>query len=140
MGVAGDGGFSMTAMEIETAVREGIDLTLLVLSNGLQGTIAMHQARQLGRLSAVDIGPIDVAALARSLGAGGVTVTHEADLASAIDAAHRARGVNVVDVRVDPEIVAPGARLSELLAGQSDSARQTGPSGNAYSANDAGAI
>ena len=50
--VVGDGGMLMTGQELETAVRYGIDITVIVLSNGLYGTIAMHQARRFGRCQA----------------------------------------------------------------------------------------
>lgn len=117
VGLAGDGGFTMSAMELETAVREEVDVMIVVLRNGLQGTIAMHQARSQGRLSGVDIAPLDVGMLAQSLGANGMTVTSVDELADAFDTAHRSPGVNVVDVVVDPEIISPNTTMTQLLAG-----------------------
>jgi len=52
LAAVGDGAFLMNSQEIETAVREGVDVTYVVFRNGLQGTIAMHQARSRGRLDA----------------------------------------------------------------------------------------
>ncbi len=116
VGLAGDGGFLMSGQEVETAVRYGLDVTLVVFRNGLHGTIAMHQARDVGRLTGVDIGAVDVAGFARSLGANAVTVETEADLIPALKEAYEGRGPQVVDVIVDSEIISPDLRLSQLLA------------------------
>lgn len=45
VGIVGDGGFLMTGFELETAVRYGLDVTVVVFRNGMHGTIAMHQTR-----------------------------------------------------------------------------------------------
>ncbi len=115
VGVAGDGGFSMSAMELETAVREGVDITMVVFRNGYQGTIAMHQGRHTGRLAGVKIGEMDLAGLARSLGAGGIRVETEAELKPAFTEALEVKGPVLVEVLTDPEVLSPGARLSQLL-------------------------
>jgi acetolactate synthase-1/2/3 large subunit len=115
VGVCGDGGFTMTALEVETAVREGLDVTIVVLRNGLQGTIAMHQARETGRLAGVRIGAIDLAALARSLGADGITVTREEELEPALRQALATSGPVVVDVVTDPDVISPSTTLAALL-------------------------
>jgi acetolactate synthase-1/2/3 large subunit len=115
IGVAGDGGFSMSAMELETAVREGVDITMVVFRNGYQGTIAMHQGRRTGHLAGVKIGDMDLAGLARSLGAGGIRVDTESDLRSAFTEALNVKGPVLVEVLTDPEVLSPGTRLSQLL-------------------------
>ncbi|MDQ4127653.1 MAG: thiamine pyrophosphate-dependent enzyme, partial [Actinomycetota bacterium] len=112
--VAGDGGFLMTGQEIETAVRYGAGITVVVFRNGLHGTIAMHQARDLGRTAGVEIGDVDLAAYARSLGAEGHTVRDPEDLIPALQAALASDTVSLLDVVTDPDIISPSARLSEL--------------------------
>jgi acetolactate synthase-1/2/3 large subunit len=114
--VCGDGGFLMTGHELETAVRYGLDLLVIVMRNGLYGTIAMHQAREFGRVSGVDIGPVDLAAFARSLGAHGLTVDHPNDLDGKIKEAVGMSGVRVVDICTDPDLISPEGRLSSLIA------------------------
>ncbi|MGH9044700.1 MAG: thiamine pyrophosphate-dependent enzyme [Acidimicrobiales bacterium] len=114
--VAGDGGFLMTGQELETAVRLGVNMVAVVMRNGLYGTIAMHQARSFGELAGVGIGDVDVARYASSLGAFGIRVNKRELLADALREALRAPGPAVVDVLVDPEAVAPGVRLSALIA------------------------
>jgi len=112
--VAGDGGFMMSGMEIETAVREGVRLTVLVFRNGLYGTIAMHQAREMGRTAGIEIGSVDIAKLAESLGATGIAVRDEAELRAALDRAAASDGVTVLDIETDPDLITPTARLSEI--------------------------
>ena len=112
--LCGDGGFLMTGQEIETAVRYGIGITVVVFRNGLHGTIAMHQARDVGRTAGSDIGPVDLAGFARSLGAEGFTVADPDDLEPALRDAVAHEGVSLVDVATDPDLISPTARLSEL--------------------------
>jgi acetolactate synthase I/II/III large subunit len=112
----GDGGFLMTGQEMETAVRYGAPLTVIVFRNGLQGTIAMHQKRHLGRMSGVEIGEVDLAAYARSLGAEGHTVRDPDELVPALQAASASEAVSLVDVVTDPDVISPTTRLSELAA------------------------
>lgn len=114
LGVAGDGGFLMTGTEIETAVRLGVPIKLLVLQNGLYGTIAMHQARSGNDLSGIDIGAVDLARFSRALGAHAITV----DDASAVEDAARALfahdGPAVLIVKTAPDVILPGKTLSGM--------------------------
>lgn len=112
----GDGGFLMTGQEMETAVRYGAPITVIVFRNGLQGTIAMHQKRDLGRTAGIEIGDVDLAGYARSLGAEGHTVRDPDELAPALQAALASDAVSLLDVVTDPDIISPTARLSELTA------------------------
>ncbi|MFE3457244.1 thiamine pyrophosphate-dependent enzyme [Nocardiopsis aegyptia] len=115
--VAGDGGAMMTGQELETAVREGAPITVVVFQNGLYGTIAMHQARELGRIAGTRIsGPLDLAGFARSLGARGATAHTRAELEKALVEAVDADLPTLVDVRTDPDVISPSATLSDLLS------------------------
>lgn len=116
VGVCGDGGFLMSGQELETAVRYGLDLLVVVMRNGLYGTIAMHQARTFGRTSGVDIGPVDLAAFARSLGAFGTTVRTQDELIPELRRTLEMPGVRLIDIQVDPELISPSGRLAELLS------------------------
>ncbi len=111
----GDGGFLMTGQEIETAVRYGAPIVVVVFRNGLHGTIAMHQAREIGRTAGADIGEVDLAGYARSLGATGYTVRDPGDLQPALREAVASETVALLDVVTDPDLINPSARLSELM-------------------------
>lgn len=113
--LAGDGGFLMTGQELETAVRSGAPVLVVVFQNGLYGTIAMHQARENGRPAAVDIGDVDVAGYARALGADAIEVTDAGGLDAAFATAAAFDRPRVVVVRTDRDVLSPVATLSGLL-------------------------
>jgi acetolactate synthase-1/2/3 large subunit len=81
----------------------------------MHGTIAMHQARELGRTAGVEIGEVDLASYARSLGATGYAVHDPDDLVPALEEALASETVALLDVVTDPDIISPSARLSELV-------------------------
>ncbi len=113
--VAGDGGFLMTGQEIETAVRCQAPILIVVFRNGMHGTIAMHQIRQLGRTAGTDIGEVDLAGYARSLGATGYTVRDAESLEPTLAEALNSNAVALVDVVTNPDRISPSTNLSTLL-------------------------
>ncbi|WP_433869794.1 thiamine pyrophosphate-dependent enzyme [Saccharopolyspora sp. CA-218241] len=115
LAMVGDGGALMTGQEVETAVRLGAPIVVVVFQNGLYGTIAMHQAKAGFPLSAVDIGGVDFAGWARSLGAAGYTVASRAELEPSIRAALAADRPAVLDVRTDPDVLTADTRLADFL-------------------------
>ena len=111
----GDGGFLMTANEIEVAVRHHAAITVLAFRNGLYGTIAMHQATAFARTAGTDIGEVDIAGFARSLGAEAIIVESNDDLDEAFEKAAASDRVTVLDLICDPDLITPTSRLSDLL-------------------------
>jgi len=100
----GDGGFMMTGMELETAVRERTPFVALVYDNQQFGTIKMHQVHDYPSESVgTTLGPVDVAGLARSLGAVGIAVRDDAEFPAAFTEALAAERPAVLHLRVDPE-------------------------------------
>ena len=107
---SGDGGFLMTGVELETAVRESLPIVSIVYDNRQYGTIRMHQERDHpGPRLGTDLGPVDFAGLARSLGAAGFSVDDEAAFPDAFRAALDAGRPAVIHVLVDPEQLFVGA-------------------------------
>jgi len=117
LAVAGDGGFLMTAIELETAARLGAGIKVLVLQNGLYGTIAMHQARAGFSTSASHIDTVDLAGLARALGVHALECSEESQLADAATELWQHDGPAVMVVRTDPDVIAPGISLAALAGG-----------------------
>jgi acetolactate synthase-1/2/3 large subunit len=102
--LVGDGGFLMTGLEVETAVREKIPIVVLVYDNSQYGTIRMHQEREHpGRPIATALGPVDFAALARALGAEGITVRDEQEFSPLLASALQSDRPTVFHLHVDPE-------------------------------------
>ena len=115
--VAGDGDFLMTGQELATAVQEDLPVVVLVVDNGMYGTIRMHQERHFpGRVTATDLVNPDFAAYARAFGAHGATVERTEDVAAALDEALGAGRPALVHLRVDPEALTPRQTLSEIRA------------------------
>ncbi|MEX2625422.1 MAG: thiamine pyrophosphate-dependent enzyme [Ilumatobacteraceae bacterium] len=103
--VAGDGGFGQYAMELTTAVRHGMDLTVVLLDNSELGKISKEQrAGHLDVWQTAMVNP-DFAELARLCGAFSVTVEEPADLDDAMGAALAHHGPSLVHVHADVALV-----------------------------------
>jgi acetolactate synthase-1/2/3 large subunit len=112
---AGDGCFQMTGQELATAVQYDLAITVIVVNNGMYGTIRMHQERRYpGRVIGTELRNPDFAMLARAYGAHGQVVTRTEDFPAALDRAGRADGPALIELRTSPEAITPSARLSEL--------------------------
>ena len=99
--VMGDGGFLMSAHELETAVRLRVPLVCMIWTDGSYGLIEMHQERRFGHVTGTRFGNPDFASLARSFGAEGMRVEKASELAPALERALRVDGPVVVDVSID---------------------------------------
>jgi len=112
---AGDGCFLMNGQELATAVQYELPIVILVLDNGMYGTIRMHQERDYpGRVSGTELRNPDFAALARAYGATGETVETTADFGPALERALAAPGPSLIAIKVDPEAITPQATLSGI--------------------------
>ena len=115
--VAGDGDFLMSAQELAAAVQERTPIVVLLVDNGMYGTIRMHQERQFpGRVVGTDLVNPDFVALAESCGAYAERVDRTADFADAFERALAAGRPALLQLRVDPEAITPSATLSEIRA------------------------
>ena len=100
--LVGDGGLGMTMAELETAVRVGARVVVVVFDNERYGTIRMWQERRgTGVGVASELGPVDFAAIARACGARGVRVERDADFEPALRAALVADRATVIQVALD---------------------------------------
>ena len=80
---AGDGDFLMNGQEFATAVQYGLPIVVVLIDNGLYGTIRMHQEREFpGRVIASALRNPDFAAYARAFGGHGETVEETAEFPS----------------------------------------------------------
>ncbi|MDN6134001.1 MAG: thiamine pyrophosphate-dependent enzyme, partial [Brevibacterium sp.] len=101
MAVVGDGGFMMNSQEMETAVRLGLDLVVLVLEDSSYGMIRWKQAVDGLPDYGLTFGNPEFVAYAESYGATGRRLTNVADMQEALESAFRAGGVHLVVVPVD---------------------------------------
>ena len=110
--VAGDGDFLMYPQELATAAQYGARLLVLIVNNGMYGTIRMHQERRFpGRVSGTDLAGPDFVALAQSFGAHAERVDTTEAFAPALGRALAASGSAVLELRVDPDQITPDKHL-----------------------------
>lgn len=112
---AGDGCFLMNGQEFATAVQYELPIIVIVVNNGMYGTIRMHQERDYpGRISATELKNPDFAALAKAYGGHGETVTSTDDFAPAFERAWESGKPAIIELQVDPEAITPAKTLSAI--------------------------
>jgi acetolactate synthase-1/2/3 large subunit len=97
----GDGGFLYSSMELETAVRLKLNMTVFILRDGGYNMVAFQQQLLYGRVSGVKFGNPDFVKYAESLGAVGMRVDKPEGLETVMKKALETPGVVIVDVPVD---------------------------------------
>ena len=114
---AGDGCFQMTGQEFGTAVQYGLPVIVILVNNGMWGTIRMHQERSYpGRVSASDLVNPDFAKLAEAYGGHGEVVARTEDFPAAFERARSAGRPALIELRLDPEAITATQTLSEIRA------------------------
>ncbi len=99
--ITGDGGFMMNSQELETAVRLGLDLIVVVFNDNALGMIrAKQMASGLGDFGVGFQNP-DLVGYAESFGARGHRLDDPSQFRTLLDDAAAAGGVHVVDVPID---------------------------------------
>jgi acetolactate synthase I/II/III large subunit len=112
---AGDGCFLMTAQELATAALHHLAPVVIVVNNGMYGTIRMHQeANHPGRAHATDLANPDFALLAQSYGAWAEVVERTDDFAAAFERALAAGRLALLELRIDPEAITTRTTLSAI--------------------------
>jgi acetolactate synthase-1/2/3 large subunit len=106
--VTGDGDFLMNGQELATAVAHGARPLVLVVDNGMYGTIRAHQQRAYpGRFTGTTLVNPDFAAYSRAFGGFGEKVTRTDDFPAALERALGATGPALLHLVVDPDVLAP---------------------------------
>jgi len=116
---AGDGDFLMNGQEFATAVQYDLPIIVIVVNNGIYGTIRMHQEREYpGRVVATELKNPDFAALARAYGGHGEIVEKTEDFAPAFERARKSGKPAIIEIRLDPEAITPARTLSDIREGR----------------------
>jgi acetolactate synthase-1/2/3 large subunit len=112
---AGDGCFLMNGQEFATAVQYNLPIVVIVIDNGMYGTIRMHQEREYpGRVSATLLNSPDFAALARGFGGHGETVIKTDEFVPAFERAVASGKPAIVHVKIDREAITPATTLTAI--------------------------
>jgi acetolactate synthase-1/2/3 large subunit len=101
LAVCGDGGFMMNSQEMETAVRLGLNLVVLILEDSAYGMIRWKQAVDEFPDWGLTFGNPDFVRYAESYGATGHRVKRTHDLVPTLEAAFKDTGVHLVTVPID---------------------------------------
>ena len=121
--ISGDGGFNMMLGELETSRRAGCGLTVIVVNNAASGYVkALQHAMMGGRYQSADLKEMDYAAIARTMGCGGIRVEDPEALSPALRQGMEERDrPTVIDVVVtrDPSQMLPAVdnRTVEIKQG-----------------------
>ncbi|MFW5426782.1 MAG: acetolactate synthase large subunit [Methylophagaceae bacterium] len=99
--VCGDGGFMMNSQEMETAVRLGLDMVVIILNDSAYGMIKWKQEGMGFNNFGLDYQNPDFVKYAESYGATGHRPTSHADFKATLAKALDSKGVHLIDLAVD---------------------------------------
>jgi acetolactate synthase I/II/III large subunit len=113
--MTGDGDFLMNGQELATAVQYGAKTIVVLLNNGMYGTIRMHQEREYPeRVSGTPLINPDFTALAQAYGYAAQRITKTEEFEPALLAAlERAQGT-LIEIALDPEVISTRGTLSAI--------------------------
>jgi len=115
--VTGDGAAGFNIMELQSAARESLDVTVVVCAEG-SWTMEIPNERALyGRTFGTEMGAVRWDLVAQGLGAHGEYVERIEDLKGALDRARSASGPRLVCVRTDREanLAVPGEMMRRFF-------------------------
>jgi acetolactate synthase-1/2/3 large subunit len=115
--IAGDGDFLMNGQELATAAQFGAKSIVVLLNNGMYGTIRMHQEREYPEhVHGTELRNPDFAGLAKAYGYEGVRITKTEQFEPALAAALERKQGTLIEVMLDPEVITTRGTLSAIRA------------------------
>lgn len=113
--IAGDGDFLMNGQELATAVQHGAKTIILLLNNGMYGTIRMHQEREYPQhVAGTALHNPDFCALAHAYGYAAVQIRDSAVFESELLAALARPHGTLIEVLLNPELITTRSSLSSI--------------------------
>ncbi len=113
--IAGDGDFLMNGQELATATQFGAKTIIVLLNNGMYGTIRMHQERDFPRnISGSQLQNPDFAALARAYGYAGVRISCTEEFEPEFLAAMARTNGTLIEIILDPEVITTRTTLAGI--------------------------
>jgi len=113
--IAGDGDFLMNGQELATAMQFGGKTVIVLLNNGMLGTIRMHQEREYPHHeSGSGLRNPDFVALAQAYGYAGVHIEQTDQFEPALKAALALDRGTLIEVRLDPEVITTRATMTAI--------------------------
>lgn len=99
--INGDGGFLMNSQELETAVRMGLDLVVIILNDSAYGMIKWKQEGMGFNNFGLDFDNPNFVQYAESFGAHGYRPKTHDEFDTMLDTALNGKGVHLIDLPVD---------------------------------------
>ena len=113
--IAGDGDFLMNGQELATAAQCGAKSIILLLNNGMFGTIRMHQEREYPKnVSGTALANPDFVKLAEAYGYAGVRITRTEEFEAQLLAALERPNGTLIEAVLDPEVITTRGTLSAI--------------------------
>jgi acetolactate synthase-1/2/3 large subunit len=113
--IAGDGDFMMNGQELATAMQHGGKSIIVLLNNGMYGTIRMHQEREYPQhVSGSQLSNPDFAVLAQAYGYAGVRITRTAEFEPELKAAVARPQGTLIEVMLDPDVITTRGTLNAI--------------------------
>ncbi len=113
--IAGDGDFLMNGQELATASQHGGKSIIVLLNNGMFGTIRMHQEREYpNKVSGTALRNPDFCALAKAYGYAAERVTATSQFKGALLRALEAKTGTLIEIPLDAEIISTRGTLSSI--------------------------
>ncbi len=113
--IVGDGDFLMNGQELATAVQYGAKTIILLLNNGMFGTIRMHQEREYPqRVAGTPLTNPDFCVLACAYGYAGVRITQTDEFESALLAAMARPQGTLIELMLDPQVITTRGTLDAI--------------------------
>ena len=113
--MTGDGDFLMTGQELATAVQYGAKTIIVLLNNGMFGTIRMHQEREYPtHVAGTGLRNPDFVALALAYGYAAQRITRTDEFEPALLAALARPQGSLIEVVLDPEVISTRGTLSAI--------------------------
>jgi acetolactate synthase-1/2/3 large subunit len=113
--IAGDGDFLMNGQELATAVQHGAKTIILLLNNGMYGTIRMHQEREYPQhVTGSQLQNPDFVALAQAYGYAATRIHKTDEFEPALTAALAHPQGTLIEVMLDPEVITTRGTLQAI--------------------------
>ncbi|MCW2313169.1 thiamine pyrophosphate-binding protein [Rhodoferax antarcticus] len=113
--LTGDGDFLMNGQELATAAQHGAKTIILLLNNGMFGTIRMHQEREFPqRMSGTPLRNPDFSALAQAYGYAGVRISRTEQFEPELVAALAREQGTLIELMLEPEAITTRGSLNAI--------------------------
>jgi len=113
--IAGDGDFLMNGQELATASQYGAKSIVVLLNNGMYGTIRMHQEREFPTHNmGSNLRNPNFADLAKAYGYEGIRISKTEEFEPALLAALQREQGTLIEIMLDPEVITTRGTLSAI--------------------------